>query len=274
MTHLDIAADVTADQLETGFQFRHNLDELELFAPEGIGTIARNLPPASAEGGLDGLVADGGLDYQAEPMMEAADAVATLTDQDKSVYLYHLESYERTREVLDAVAGDAVHRFGVKPDRILGVEGYLFLSPGPSVTSAHVDHEWNFLCVLRGTKQVFVADVPSPEAEAALERLHSGGYGACGAVPEKGTMYTVSGGEGVFIPPRAAHYVVNGEEPCAALSVVLVNRDVVRQTGQYWLNAKLRRIGLNPAAPGESPTADRVNSAVGRAAVRTLKRLR
>ena len=100
---------------------------------------------------------------------------------------------------------------------------------GSATTSAHVDFECNFLLVTEGRKRVYIADVPDEQGELALEAMHSGLYGTCGEIPSPMTAFDLAPGEGVFLPPRAAHYVENGPDPCTALSVVFFHRNSQRQ---------------------------------------------
>ncbi|MGI9616561.1 MAG: hypothetical protein ACR2QO_26830 [Acidimicrobiales bacterium] len=250
----------TIDDLEQGFVVTHSVVEHDLLSPDGIVALADRLPGESAEPGLVGLVAEGGLDYEATPMLDAGPAVRQLDGEAASLYLYNVERDPLFGSLLREILTGLTERFGMGAGHIVDHEGYVFLTGGPATTSAHVDHEYNFLLVIRGRKRVFIADVPSVEGERALEALHSGGYGACDAVPDSGTVFEIGPGEGVFIPPRAAHYVENGVEPCAALSVVFATESLRREARIYRVNALLRRLGLKPSPPGTNAMVDAAKS--------------
>lgn len=265
---IELPPDVhTIDDLVQGFAVTHSLVENDLLSPDGVVALADRLPAESAEPGLVGLVAQGGLDYEATPMLDAGPAVRALAGKPASLYLYNVERDplfgSLLREILAGVSG----RLGMGMDHIVNHEGYVFLTGGPAVTSAHVDHEYNFLLVVRGRKRVFIADVPSAEGERALEALHSGGYGACDGVPSSGSVFEIGPGEGVFIPPRGAHYVENGDEPCAALSVVFATEGLHNEARIYRANALLRRLGLKPSPPGDSAIVDGAKSSFAHAAM-------
>lgn len=250
----------TIDDLVQGFAVTHSLVDHDLLTPESVVALADRLPTRSAEPGLVGLLAEGGLDYESAPMLDAGPAVRELEGKAASLYLYNVERDPLFGALLREVLAGVSERLGIPPGHIVDHEGYVFLSGGPAVTSAHVDHEYNFLLVVRGRKRVFVADVPSAEAERALECLHSGGYGACDSIPDAGTVIEIGPGEGVFIPPRSAHYVENSEEPCAALSVVFATEALRNEARIYRANALLRSLGLEPSAPGANAIVDRAKS--------------
>lgn len=259
--------------LDQGFEVTHDLAEHPLLSSDAILALADRLPPGSAEPSLFGLVARDGLDYRPPPMVDAGPALAELDGREESLYLYNIERDPEVGPLALGTLRDTYPQLGVDPRAVTKEEAYVFLSGGPSTTSAHVDHELNFLLVLRGRKHVFIADVPSREGELALEALHSGRYGSCASVPASGREFDIGPGQGVFIPPQAAHYVINGDEPCAALSIVFATTALERQSEVYAANAVIRRLGMNPSPPGARPFVDRAKSGgigVARALKRTL----
>jgi hypothetical protein len=239
-----------------GFKVTHDVCDHSLLTRAAIRSLADRLPADSAEIGGGGLVAEGGLDFEATQRVDAAEALDALDGTARSLYLYNVERDPAMGALVSGILAEAYAQTGVDPTQVEKEEGYLFLTGGPTITPTHVDHEYNFLLVLRGRKKVFLAEVPSVEAERALEKMYSGGYGTCARVPDRGAVFEVAAGEGVFIPPRSAHYVVNVDEPCAALSVVFSLRSLVRESAVYRANAALRRFGLHPGPVGRHPVAD------------------
>ena len=267
LIHLPAGVSSLSD-LGHGFAVTHSLSDHALLSHEGVLALADRLPAGSAEPGLTGLVAAGGLDYEPSDMTDAGPAVRDLAGKDASVYLYNVERDPQYGALITDVLADVSQKLGMNQTAISHHEGYVFLTGGVAITSAHVDHEYNFLLVVRGHKKVFIADVPSPEGERALEAMHSGGHGSCDSVPTKGKVFEIGPGEGVFIPPRGAHYVENGAEPCAALSVVFATSALEAQARVYRVNAALRRRGVRPRSPGEVAWVDGVKSAAALAAMK------
>jgi hypothetical protein len=64
-------------------------------------------------------------------------------------------------------------------------------------------------------------------------------------------------GYGAHIPSRAPHWVQNGDEVSVSININFDFRSVHhRMRPIYALNHKLRKLGLNPAAPGRHPVID------------------
>lgn len=238
------------------FLVEHGLADHRLFTEAGIAELADRMPPGSAELGTPNDV-DLGLDYEPPPMFDAPAAIADLGSSDRSVYLYNIERLPEVGRLIASLLRSVYPTFGIDPSDVDREEGYLFLTGGPATTGAHVDHEYNLLLVLRGHKRVFVADVPTAEAEEALAAMYTGGYGSCASAPKQMREFVVGPGQGVFIPPRAAHYVHSGPEPCSALSVVFSTASLVEEGRIYRANALIARLGMTPRPPGERPLGDR-----------------
>ena len=205
----------------TPFRVEHALVGHPLLQREAIASLADRLGPGHIEVGSDSDAIVMGLDYQRQLLDGSASAaVRALENEGRSLYFYNIESDAQAAPLVEELIEIGRGFLGVEQADIVSKEGYLFISGDTAVTGAHVDHECNFLLVTQGHKRVWIASVGDPEGEIALEALHSGRYGACGARPQTMHAYELEPGQGVFIPPRAAHYVENGPGPCTALSVV------------------------------------------------------
>lgn len=241
------------------FTVEHPLVGHRLLEWGAIASLAGRLPDRSIEVGGDQSAVVAGLDYKRRWLEgDAEAAVLALENQERSLYFYDVETDPEMAPLVKELIDSGLTLLGVDRSDVMSEEGYLFISGGTAVTSAHVDHECNFLLVTSGTKRVWIAPVGDPEGEIALESLHSGRYGTCGSKPSGMELYELGPGEGVFIPPRAAHYVENGPGPCTALSVVFLHRMTKDEVPVYAWNARLRRLGLTPKAPGTSPRRDRL----------------
>lgn len=257
------------------FLVEHDLVGHPLLERSALAALASRLPRASIEISHPEAPVVAGADYKGV-FLEDADpheAVMTLPGRRQSVFLLHVEADDEyaglVSTVLDAVQGLC----GVDPGDVTAREGYVFLAGDRAVTSAHVDHECNVLMITEGTKRVWLAEVGDPAGERALEALHSGRYGACDARPASLRSFDLVPGQGVFIPPRAAHYVENGPGACIAMSAVFQTRRVQAERPVYAWNARLRRLGLTPTPPDRSPWRDRLKQDSFRVAT-TLKSLR
>ncbi|MEZ5230194.1 MAG: hypothetical protein R2710_27080 [Acidimicrobiales bacterium] len=243
----------------SAFTVEHSLVGHPLLQSHAIAALAGRLPAGSIEVGGDQGAVIAGLDYERRLLTDDAEqAVLDLAHQHRSLYFYDIETDAEMAPLVAELIEAGRLLLGVDRDDMVSEEGYLFIAGETAVTSAHVDHECNFLLVTEGHKRVWLAPVGDPEGEIALEALHSGRYGTCNAKPSDMRPYDLGPGDGIFIPPRSAHYVENGPGPCTALSVVFLHRQTRDEVPVYAWNARLRRLGLSPTVPGESPWRDRL----------------
>ena len=257
------------------FRVRHNLADHPLLTDNAIDDLGATLPAHSVEMSPINAPVVTSIDF--EPTIGAVDIQATLaslSEQHRSLFLLNLEQFDPYRQLLDETLSSITTAMHLQSHDIAASEGYLFIAGEGAVTSVHVDHECNFLLVLRGSKRLWLADVGDPQGELALEALHSGRYGTCADRPKSMTAYDLEAGEGVFIPPRAAHFVEHPTSDCMALSVVFVHDAVRRQVPVYAWNARLRSLGLTPTPPDTSPMRDLVKRASHTVATKLRRQLR
>ncbi len=241
----------------TPFTVEHDLVGHPLLELGALAELARRLPEGRIELGSVDAPPVAGLDYEGSTVAgDAGDAVLGLEGQHRSLYFYNIETDPTYGTFVGAVLDEVIALLGVDEADVVSREGYLFIAGDTAVTSAHVDHECNVLLVTEGHKRVWLAPVGSPAGEVALEALHSGHYGTCATLPDAMVPYDLEPGQGVFIPPRAAHYVENGPGRCTALSIVFLHRGTRDEVPVYAWNARLRRLGLEPTPPGRSPLRD------------------
>jgi len=171
---------------------------------------------------------------------------------------------------------------GVDLDRVMRVqEIILFITSPRRVTSYHIDRECNFLLQVRGSKTLSVFDqndrVVLPEEE--LERFWSVDNNAATYRPElqsRAREYRMTPGTVVHIPVNAPHWVQNDDNISVSVSVNFQFRDYLRGN-VYRVNFALRKLGLRPKPPGQSPVRDSLKSFAVMPAVwakRTINRFR
>jgi hypothetical protein len=170
-------------------------------------------------------------------------------------------------ETLDEVAPLVDDRDGGMLQRL----GFIFLSAPGSVTPSHTDPEHNFLLQVRGTKDMNVGRFPDKTTEQlALEHALGGGHRNVDWEPEEPRTFALAPGDGVYVPPHAPHWVKNGQSVSVSLSITFQTATNERVMRVHSMNAKLRRVGISPRPPGQSPGADRRKAAC----VKALGRIR
>ncbi len=152
-------------------------------------------------------------------------------------------------------------------------------SPG-RITPYHMDGETNFLAQIHGPKDVSIYNANDTSVLSAtdLERYWTGSLPKIEcpeALPFGHWKYKLIPGSGVFNPATFPHWLQNGPEVSVSVSINFKRRHDAR-IGAHRTNKYLRKLGLQPTAPGTSPQLDRMKEATfGRlyqAAEKTAKR--
>ncbi len=161
-----------------------------------------------------------------------------------------------------------------------GQEVIIFIASPGRVTSYHIDRECNCLLQIRGEKTINIFDRNDRELlpEREIERFWSADSNAAVYRPQyqdRATVYRLTPGAGVHIPVNSPHWLKNGNDVCVTVSFNFQFQDWYR-ANTYRANYFLRKAGIIPTPPGQSPLRDSLKrSTVGGAMrVRDLFRKR
>jgi hypothetical protein len=254
---------------------RHTLTDHPLLGVEAIASLAERLPGDRVEHNIANLptVADPDeVERSDQPVGEIARHIET---NGCWMVLKNIEVDEEYKglldESLDEIAPYVTGRDGAMVER----EGFIFLSAPGSMTPSHTDPEHNFLLQVRGTKQMNVGRFPDADTEQlALEQALGGGHRNVGWEPKDPVAFELQPGDGVYVHPHAPHWVRNGDEVSVSLSVTFATPASQETRQVHSMNARLRRLGLSPTAPGRRPRLDRGKAAGLRAMGRARGLLR
>ena len=156
-----------------------------------------------------------------------------------------------------------------------GREGFIFLSAPDSTTPAHIDPEHNFLLQARGTKTMEVGNFPDPDSrQRELERYYTGGHRNIGWMFEESREFPLEPGDGIYVPVHQPHLVRNGPAVSVSLSITWQTPRTVTSQKVHVANARLRKLGLSPGAPGANAGSDRAKALATRVAQRLGRTLR
>ena len=249
-----------------GFKVRHNLCNLSHFDIESLVDLAQRLPKQDLEyySGNVGI----NQDPKSHPSngLSVAETVRRIEECGSWMVLKNVQQdpvYGKLlREVLDSVycnldpSFDGMHR----------EEAFIFISSPNSVTPYHLDEEHNFLCQVRGTKEVNMWDpkdrtvLPETQAEHMLQIWHRPDYHRNmkfqESFQERATVFPLAPGEALHFPVGAPHWVKNGPAVSISFSITWRSKLSERQAIIYFVNRKLRKFGLTPLAPGLSAFRD------------------
>jgi hypothetical protein len=162
---------------------------------------------------------------------------------------------EQILEEVDGLSGSALRRE-------IGWSSMTILLSSPGMTTPyHIDHQSNLLFQMRGRKSVYIFDPRDRRvlSDATIERYYGGDKHAADYRDElqgEAAVYELTPGAGVHNPPLGPHWVTNGNEVSVSVSVNYSLRESEGSARVYQVNRYLRRLGLKPVPPGQSPLRD------------------
>ena len=84
-------------------------------------------------------------------------------------------------------------------------------------------------------------------------------------LPDDPTAYDLQPGDGVYVPPNAPHWVVNGAAVSVSLSITFRTPVTERGAVVHSINRRLRKLKVTPRPPGHHLATDKAKFAVHRA---------
>jgi hypothetical protein len=180
--------------------------------------------------------------------------------------LKHIEQDPEYKRLLDETLDEVAPLVNDREGGMHRREGFVFLSAPNSVTPSHIDPEHNFLLQVRGWKEMNVGRFGDPRAEQELlERYYSGGHRNLDWKPEDATTYRLDPGNGIYVPVHAPHFVRNGDSVSVSLSITWFTPAIERAARVHGLNARLRKLGMSPVAPGRRTASDQAKAGAAKA---------
>lgn len=152
----------------------------------------------------------------------------------------------------------------------------IFITSPNRISTYHIDRECNWILQIHGEKDLSVFDRNDREVlpEEEIERFWTVDNNAAiyrDQYQNRATVYRLAPGRAVHVPVNAPHWVKNDKNISVTLSVNFQFRDSFR-ADLYRANYYLRKIGLSPTPPGNSPLRDDLKRTVYSGA-RSLRRL-
>jgi hypothetical protein len=250
----------------------HQLGEHPLLALESLARLAERLPADRVEHNLGDLpkVVDPNDVKQAD--LPVGEIARTIDSNGCWMVLKNIELDPGYAALLDEALDEVDALVGPREGGMTGKEGFIFLSSPGSVTPSHTDPEHNFLLQVRGTKDMNVGRfVDSTIEQLALEQALGGGHRNIRWEPHEPRRFHLEPGDGVYVQPHAPHWVDNGPSASVSLSITFQTPSNRRAIRVHSMNAKLRRLGMSPAAPGRRTRVDRGKEACTRVLDRLVR---
>lgn len=201
-----------------------------------------------------------------------------LEEPGSSVALYNIEVIPRYQALLLAVVRTMQDNVESEQPDVFRVNGFVFISAPPSVTPFHIDRENNFWLQLHGHKTLNVWDhrdrsiVPADAVEDFIVTQSLKKVRFNEAFLPLGLEFNAQPGDAIYFPSTSPHMTRSKVDPERTapedrLSISIgvtfytaATREVARI---HQVNRLMRKCGLSPSYPRESPTADAIKSAVG-----------
>lgn len=141
---------------------------------------------------------------------------------------------------------------------MLKTQGFIFVTSPGGVTPYHFDPEHNILLQIHGSK--VMTQFPAGNAifapDEAHESYHTGGARELvwsEELLDGGRQFALGPGEAVYVPVMAPHFVHNGPEPSASLSITWRSEWSFAEADARAFNHAIRRVGIRPSAPHRWP---------------------
>jgi len=256
------------------FLIGHRLVEHELFRLPRLIALATTLPAEWVEYNAGDLPLNQDPRLTPRNGLSVVDTIERIETCRSWMVLKRVEQDPEYAALLHrCLAEIAPHSDRTAPGMTLG-RGFVFISSPGSITPYHMDPEYNFLLQVRGTKAVHVLDGADRAilSEPELEAYMSGGHRNLTfreAYRQKASGFALEPGVGLHIPVTAPHWVENGPEVSISFSITFVTPASDRRELVYAMNARLRRLGIDPLPYARAPWRDSVKLF----AAKTLRRL-
>jgi hypothetical protein len=244
--------------------------------------LAKQLPASQVEyfsGDVDVNQPD--LDKYPLNGLSVLETIRNIEENRSWMLLRNIETVPEYARLVRDVLDQAYSQVGSVVRDIHREESFIIVSSPNSVTPFHVDEDHNFLLQIQGSKEVSWWDpldrvvLPEDLAEYHLQIWHGEGFHKQlpfqNEFQDRATVFKLSPGEGMYLPMGAPHWVKNGPKVSISISLTFRSSHTERQAILYFVNRKLRSLGLNPIAPRQSSWRDSVKYLGFQAGRRTAK---
>ncbi len=245
----------TADFNRRPFAIKHDLAQHPAFALERLVELARKLPADAVEYNAGDLPLTQDPTSTPRTGLSVEETIQRINECKSWMVLKRVEVDPTYKQALD----DCLDQIEPLAPGMRTRRAFIFISSPGSVTPYHIDHEYNFLLQIRGTKQMTIFD-PAVLPEQAIERFYRGEHRNLvfdQSLADRAQTFALTPGDGVHVPVNAPHYVLNGPSASVSFSITFRTPEGDRRSAVYQVNDRLRRAGLSPRPVGTTPLVDR-----------------
>jgi Cupin-like domain len=262
---------------ETPHKLRHSLGDHPLMSLEALAKLGEALPVKSVEYNKGDLPV--GIDPDLVPAngLSIGETIRRVEECRSWAVLKNIEQMPEYQALLIGLLAELKPQIEEKTGRMMRPQGFIFVSSPDAVTPYHFDPEHNILLQLRGKKVMtqFPAGDPRFAPDETHEGYHTGGHRNLvwrDELAAAGTPWSLSPGEALFVPVMAPHHVKNGPEPSISLSITWRSDWSFAEADARAFNGLLRKVGIQPRAPGRFPAQNKAKSYAWRLVSRVKNR--
>lgn len=262
---------------ETGFMVRHRLVDSGLFTLPRIVELSKRLPESKVEYNAGDVEVGQGRKEAPMTGLSIEETISQIETANSWMVLKNVELDDEYGDLLNQCLAEVAKFSEPLAPGMCQKMGFVFVSSPNSVTPYHIDHENNFLLQIRGEKFVRMFNrhdrMVLPEAD--IERIFAGGHRNLEFADEfldRSEEFKLTPGDGLHFPVHAPHFVQNGDNVSISFSITFQTEETERTKALYWMNHRLRKLKLNPSAPGQSKWGDALKFGAYKT-MRSIKRM-
>lgn len=193
------------------------------------------------------------------------------------VLLREIEQDPAYAALMADVLGEVRPIIEARTGRMHKLRAFVFISSPHAVTQPHFDPEYNILFQAHGRKTVTLFPTADEQivGQRFFESYFAGGQRYLPWREEhglRGQAIAIEPGESIFVPLFAPHHVKVHADVSVSLSLTWCSAWSFAAIDAHKFNARLRRLGLSPAAPRMFPAGNRIK-ALGERAAERLERM-
>jgi JmjC domain len=238
--------------------FVHGLHHDERLSLASIADLADRLPRTSViydSAAQPLLVPEGGPPRGA--LAQPGDVIRNLRTANAWLTLLHADADPVMAQIMNTHLDRLEERIAATQGPMRNRVAFVFVSSPNSVTPVHFDIEHSLLMQVTGTKTVSIGRYATDAvARREVERYWDGSCGRIEDLPEEVASFTLTPGRGVYIPPGTPHWVRNGPDVSASVTLTYFTVATVRENRIQDFNSLMRRTHLSPRPPGSSRLVD------------------
>lgn len=271
LLHLD-SDDMREKFAQEPFKLQHELVGHPLTSLDALAELAEEVPQDMIEHNVGEVPEVADPNAVAKADLPAAEIVRGIETNGCWIVI-PIHASPRYESFLDDLISEVRPLLRPEEGEVRHQQGVFLLSAPGKVTPTHVDSEQGFLLQFKGDKEIRLGQfADSKTRELQIESVHAGGHRNLTEKPEEMTTYHLDPGEGVHVPGFYPHMVKNGDSVSLSINFAFLTDATIRHQNVYSMNARLRKLGLNPSPPGERPRADRHKERLAKTAAKLTSR--